>query len=1109
MLVSASAGTGKTTVMIARIARLIADGADVSQLVVVTFTNLAAAEMKTRLADKLRSMGNDPRMVQQLEKLDTASISTIHSFCSDLLRNYFYVVDIDPSFSVLDTVTVNALRTAAMDDVFKEYFQSDDDIFRRVYKIFATGRKEENFKKILKKLYDFSRSIDDFDGWYAQKRQNFLTFDEANPVLQRIFEDIFGNATFFGNAFADLQKQFDALAMEDFAKACAENARLLLDGWENLQQALWNISKIKLLSLPKRNAKKTFGMADKEFEEKLRSDFEYLKKQVDNISSKYRTLCAGKDLQTLCGETAEAVAYTDKLVEILQRFEQKFFNAKKQRGGVDFNDLEHLALKILRNDEALQSVRERYSMVFVDEYQDTNLVQEAIISQLAENARFFMVGDIKQSIYGFRGCEPSIFMNKYRRYKQSNTGQVEEMKDNFRSNNDILDFVNDVFSVIMTESFGKVDYSGNARFNGHQTAQLKTLPVQIDFVVKPPKMQQRVQGLYDITETRPKDYSQSQGELIANKIKRFVGMAYKTQDGAKYISYDDIVILVRGMKDKAMDIYDALVRNNIPVVASLKTTGYANKEVRDIVNLLRAVDNPFNDVYFVAACLAPFGGFSENQLAQIKIASRDLRIPFYTRMQMYLASGKNDEICNLADRFLQLLQQMRFVSYSATVDEVVLTLLEKTSYQLYVQGFPNGAMRLRKLYAFVDQLKESACSQSVDKFLSYLDATEEEGREEGMSNANAVRLMTMHASKGLEFPVVFLAGLESRFVFDANNLECNTDLGLSMKYYNFDTMKVFPTLGATACGMFNATRQREEEMRLLYVAMTRAKFVLNIVATLSQKDLDGMPKQAQNAGSHLEWLLTALKTKYGTQFLNCGFVNVAQEQQLQSQEEAQRQLLCEQYTDEQSVLQKLNYVYPFKDQTAMPLKIVSSALDRDYIDMSEGNEFVLEENNDRNFVGTAYHKVYQYVDYNADKEEIAQTVDSLVKEGKIDQQYARQLDVDLIYATLNNPDLRKLLSQGKVYHEMSFMLSAPYDTVAKDARFSDEVMLQGVIDLLVLSENHATVVDFKYTTHSNLVKKSYSAQLASYRLAVQKICKIAHVDCFVLSIADNKLISMD
>ena len=227
-------------------------------------------------------------------------------------------------------------------------------------------------------------------------------------------------------------------------------------------------------------------------------------------------------------------------------------------------------------------------------------------------------------------------------------------------------------------------------------------------------------------------------------------------------------------------------------------------------------------------------------------------------------------------------------------------------------------MRLRKLYAFVDQLKESACSQSVDKFLSYLDATEEEGREEGMSNANAVRLMTMHASKGLEFPVVFLAGLESRFVFDANNLECNTDLGLSMKYYNFDTMKVFPTLGATACGMFNATRQREEEMRLLYVAMTRAKFVLNIVATLSQKDLDGMPKQAQNAGSHLDWLLTALKTKYGTQFLNCGFVNVAQEQQLQSQEEAQRQLLCEQYTDEQSVLQKLNYVYPFKDQTAMP-----------------------------------------------------------------------------------------------------------------------------------------------------------------------------------------------
>ncbi len=1177
MLVSASAGTGKTTVMIERIAQLIAEGADISELVVVTFTNLAAAQMKNRLAAKLAEKHSSQsfsqlsdqrvgrRMLEQLEKLDTASICTMHSFCGELLRNWFYVVDIDPSFVILDSVTAATLRNNALEETFHEYFKEKDEVFKKVYKIFATRRKEENFKTTLLSLYDFSRCLENFGEWYQQNRQKFVEYSDDNPIVTTILADIKEKLATFEKEMLQFAQESQELGSQIFATNCILNANAAhsvdcstLSGAFN---GLYTLN-LETLGIDKK--------ISKENSQSLRDAFNKSLKKVREFAVTYAKLGRGRTMEQIWEDTKQSVVLTDKLVEILERFNQKFFQAKKQRGGVDFADMEHLALQVLSDPEAAAAIHARYKLVFVDEYQDTNPVQEAIISRLSADAKLFMVGDIKQSIYGFRGCDPTIFLKKYQQFKRESLqatadgqacaayenadnqtsatytnglenqnpsghaaqsegnllggnnstirsevkkcdecqNRVEELNQNFRSNREILQFVNDVFCTVMTEDFGKVDYAATSQLEGGFAPTLNTPSVQIDLVQKQTAEKQEATEIYDITAPSSQPDAVAQGDVIAQKISEFVGTDYVDKKGETHrIGYGDIAVLLRSFKEKAVDIYNALVEHNIPVSANFKTESFANKEVRDVINLLRAVDNPYNDIYTVGACLTQMGGFSENMLAQIKIATDSERVPFYSRMQTYAQVGDDEQIKAKICAFFELLDGLRMYSHSATVDEVVLKILEKTHFHLYVQGFPNGTLRLRKLYSFIDSLKGASFAQSVSKFLYFLDQSDMES-EESVSSANAVRLMTMHASKGLEFPVVILADVDHSFNFESPSVQRNADLGLAMKFYDFDQMRVYETLGTCACGMFNRKTQQEEEMRLLYVAMTRAEFVLDIVGTIDEGE---KIKQPNRATSHLDWILAALNHKYGdfkhaetsekiTIYCQKPEVSVSKEN-----------LICPQYDDEKTVLDKINYLYPFADQTKMPNKIVSSALDREFIDTdSDRADFVLFQNDDRNALGTAYHKVYQYVNYDATREGISATINGLVNEGKIDKDLANKLDVDLIFQTLNNPALRTLMQQGKTYHEMPFMLIAPYNQIAKDQRFCDEVMLQGVIDLLILGENNAIVVDFKFSAHSaELLRKDYRYQLDSYRLAVQKICGVQNVDCYILSIEDNTLIKMD
>ncbi len=687
MLVSASAGTGKTTVMIERIAQLLEKDADISEIVVVTFTNLAAAEMKNRLAVKLSAKRGDKRMIDQLERIDSANICTLHSFCGELLRNYFYVADIDPSYTILDSNLIANLRQSAMDEVFLQYYAEKDEVFKQVYKIFAANRQQSNFYDVLFQLYEFSRCIADFNGWYKEKRQNLLNLQEDGVIISTLFDDLKKTVNYYRESFAKLY--CDATEQQlAFANIIKENAdkfsTIRLDSFEH---ALFDTYKTDITPLPRKNNAKKSEL-EKETENAVRDNFARLADRYKQYYKKTANLCRGLDMQTLCNQTLQTVAQLDKLVEIIDRFDKIYFQSKKERGGVDFNDLEHLTLKILDDAEAYQAIKANCKYIFVDEYQDTNPIQEAIVARLASINGLFMVGDVKQSIYGFRGCEPNIFADKEKRFENDGQGEVVRLNDNFRSNVDILDFVNVVFSAVMTDDFGKVNYKQDACLNGvNKPALTQTPSVRVDFVTPATvdKDDDEDIGIYDITAETDAVTVDREAALVVKRIKQYVGMRYTDSKGnEQIIGYGDVVILLRTFKDKAVSIYNALISANIPVVANFNMDGYASKEIRDLINLMRVLDNPYNDIYLVGVCLSCFGGFDESELGLIRLNDSE-RMSFYDRLKQYAQDGSDVGIVEKSVKLLKLLEKLRFYSHGASVSETVLQIVKRYS-PLFLMG---------------------------------------------------------------------------------------------------------------------------------------------------------------------------------------------------------------------------------------------------------------------------------------------------------------------------------------------------------------------------------------------------------------------------------------
>ncbi len=1097
LLVSASAGTGKTTVMVERIYQLIVGGeVDISNILVVTFTKLAAAEMKQRLMTKLLANSTNPIIADQLERIEQCSICTVHSFCSDIIRNYFYVVGVDPAYSIVDSITASKLQKQALDDTIQHAEQ--DEAFTTLYDMLAQRRKDKLLRQVITKQYEFSVTLVDYQQWYGSIRQQYLTLgDSDNHLVQLLVEDINNSTAELAMQWAHYGDLFDSMGMEPFAQACYARRVELTSNRTDIEQLIRWLALLELPPIPTMNESCFPAGIDYK---SIAGEVNDFKKKTNKVLDDYAGIFGKHSWQQLADITASNVVYTDKIVQLVGEFGDRYTQLKHNRGVVDFGDLEHLALQVLGDTEALQSIRNRYHMVFVDEYQDTNSVQDSIFSAVATNGKLFAVGDIKQSIYAFRGSDPTIFLGKYHVFGTMADSEVVELNKNFRSDDRILQFANLVFGHIMTERFGKVDYKGSAMLEGAMTCSSHVPAVCIDIVPTDNSSKQEADPLYDITQPTSLEDG-GEGAVISQRIRSVVGSVLTKPDGTTHkIGYGDIAILCRAFNKRVQAVYDRLVQDNIPVQSSLSADLNKGKEIRDIVSLLRVLDNATDDISLVGVCKSSIGGIDEQMLADIKVATSDTKCHFVDRLQLYI-DRFDDDISSLCVRLLSLIDRLRLVSHSDTVHRVILELMDSTDYHLHVMALPNGHLRTRQLYRFVDELVGKSYNQSVDKYLQFLDSQEENKTADTVVATNAVRMMTMHSSKGLEFPVVIIVDSAKQFKFDYDKLKCDPDVGLALDHYDFDSMTSNTTVGGYCTNLKQIISAKEQEMRILYVALTRAKYHLFVVASDS-KLLETSATAVMSANSYAKWIMSAVNAVDGVDCAQLGIEVTVWDNDMISPVTAGGDLLCAQSTDD-SLPDSMNYVYPYS--TDVPSKVVSSMLDRAQLDSSEADTVVALATYDQTplLIGTAYHAVYEHIARHATVADIDSCISQLVAGGVVSADIASHVDSKLVYDTINNPQLAQLM-QGRVYREIPFMLNTDMSDITS-SESGETVILQGIIDMLVVNGDSAVVIDYKYVNSTYKLAEKYRKQLHSYKLAVERITGISKVSCYILSIRDNKI----
>ncbi|MEH6955203.1 helicase-exonuclease AddAB subunit AddA [Neobacillus drentensis] len=900
ILVAAAAGSGKTAVLVERIIQKILSKEapiDVDELLVVTFTNASAAEMRHRVGEALeKAIDEDPwsrHLRKQLSLLNKASISTLHSFCMEVIRKYYYLIDVDPGFRIADDTEAQLIRDEVMDELFEEeYGKKENESFFNLVDSFTSDRSDAALMDIVRSIYDFARSNPLPD----QYLQSIISMYEVSSIHN------IANLTFMEALLFDIELQLGAAKelikrgmevtklpggpaprAENFLDDLTMIDTLLLskdDSWETLYQAMqnWSFSRAKQVK---------GDHYDKELTEKAQKLRDKAKKKLQDLKEELFS----RRPESFLRDMAEMRPLIETLVHLVKEFSQRFEKVKREKGIVDYADLEHYCLGILTKEistegeflpsEAALAYQRHFKEVYCDEYQDTNMVQETILKLVTKkdehNGNMFMVGDVKQSIYRFRLAEPNLFLGKYNRFKVDgdSTGLRIDLARNFRSRKEVLDATNYLFKQIMGIKVGEIEYDEAAELRaGAPYPEDEPYPVELLLINQNVKDNGSDDTAEAETEVQvPEEFdaagleqSQLEARVIALKIKELVASGtpvYNTKTKSnRPLMYRDTVILLRSMT-WAPQIIEEFKQQGIPIYANL-STGYFNAtEVAIMISLLRVIDNPFQDIPLAAVLRSPIVGLNEEELSKIRIHQK--RGSFWEAVSAFCRSKEAQNTAVFYEkirRFYDLLTEWRSMARQGSLAELIWQLYRDTQFYDFVGGLPGGKQRQANLRALYDRARqyEQTSFRGLFRFLRFNERMIERGDDLGAARAlgeqeDVVRIMTIHSSKGLEFPVVFMAGMARTFnMADVRKpYMLDKEYGFASKYVNAEKRISYPSLPQIAFKRKKKMEMLAEEMRVLYVGMTRAKEKLYLTATLkdSLKKFD----QWNDVVSNTEWLL--------------------------------------------------------------------------------------------------------------------------------------------------------------------------------------------------------------------------------------------------------------
>ncbi|MBE5901990.1 MAG: helicase-exonuclease AddAB subunit AddA [Lachnospiraceae bacterium] len=1157
LLVSAAAGSGKTTVLVERICRMILDEKDpmdVDELLVVTFTEAAASEMKNRLLNALMKRSEEePRNIhlkRQLSLIHQAMITTIDGFCMQFLKEHFYLTELEPGFRVVDNNEQKLIMEDVMEHVLQRFYEEKDPKFLAFVDNYASGRSDEKLVELIKKFYESAISTPWPKLWITRCKQAYEKKDAKQfyslPILQEIVQD---TQLKVKDAMALLSKASDSIAQS----AALEKFYLyLLDEKERLA-ACMNAESVQdfypILTGYKMGRMPTIrnlDEADGEAKDYAKSMRDGAAKILKELAGDYYFRSPEEMMEDYYGMKDMAGV----LCDLTLCFYEEFTKEKRKRDVVDFSDMEHLTLEILYEEPGKvssvgKSYGRRFKEIMMDEYQDSNALQEAIVSAIQYGRgkkNRFMVGDVKQSIYRFRQAEPELFVEKYDTYRYGDGEEVKiDLDQNFRSRSQVLTFSNQIFEALMQRNLGDIAYDEHAslKYGANYNRDLDEL--YIPEVV-----------LFDrgMEEEDNQDKEKAEAILIGEKIREFMEKGQVTEKDGSFRKpcYKDIVILLRSKK-MAPIIAEELKKMSIPAVAMEKTGYFETPEVNCVLSFLQLVDNVRQDIPLFCVLNSPIVGLKDSELADIKAAGSGKH--FYEDVLSYTRKPEIEE--KLQD-FFRLLEEFRRLAVYRPIHELILLFYEKTGYEKYVGLLPGGNVKQMNLNILVERARayESSSYHGLFHFLRYIHKLKEYNLEltEGSPDAgkDAVFLMTIHKSKGLEFPMVIVAGLGRGF----NKSDAKADLligvkeGILLRYIDGKKRIKRDTVFFKAMKNKIVKDNLAEEIRVLYVALTRAKEKL--VITGSVKDYEAMKAGAEfllegdrvsysaklKAKNFLDFILPAL---FGRKIYTQAMVdisvhgavleNVESALQLMEKEEAAELFLHPMETKEgQQELRKMFASTYFREaELSLPIKMSVSEIKHHFMDaLYEAEEvpeflvepateeeskhhvpaFLAEEGSGETSVnpgalrGTAVHRALECIAFEDHRleepteETIRAELMGIEEAGLMSKEAVELVNVRKLLTFFKSPlgqQMRKAAKEKSLTKEQPFVMAITPKEAGLTVETEDKILVQGIIDAFYEKEGKLVLVDYKTdrVESGKELSDRYRKQMELYKDAIERI----------------------
>ena len=899
LLVSAAAGSGKTAVMVERIIELVSDEkhpVDIDRLLVVTFTNAAASEMKERIMNALeKKVQDDPdnqHLLRQIARIQKAQITTIHSFCLNLIREHFMEVDLDPGFRIGEEGEIGLLHQDALAEVMEEAYEGEKEDFVDFLESFSTGKNDKKIEELILQAYTFARSGARPEQWLEDAADAFA----GDPDLlfeQEWVKQLEKEISYDVREILDCYEQIYEMAQDP---GITENHRKAVEEeYERIQyfsDAGTMIEYMEAASHWKKTAIR--GRAGKQHDKEKIAQMMDLRKTAQEMIDRLLERKLPRDKQSVIRESKQCQKPMRAFVHLTLRFMELVHEKKKEKNLVDFSDLEQYALKILTDayDEkgrplpsktAMEKKRE-YAEIYVDEYQDTNDIQEEIIRLISGDSigkhNLFTVGDVKQSIYGFRQAKPELFINRYDHYKEeSEEHKLIELQNNFRSRKEVLNTANYVFYHIMTKQLGNIEYDDHAALFPTMEFPTEKMDAAAEFHLL--NLDDGASTLTDI---------EAEAVLIGQRIREMVSgdcpqlVTYMKEDGTKGLrkaEYRDIVILLRTVSGWGEAIQEQLDHMGIPAFCESRKGSFSTIEVQTVMSILKVLDNEQQDIPFAAFLRAPFIGLTGEDMVwmtSLKILEPGQKSTMAEHMRYYLEYGDQKEILWKLKKAEAFLEEFRIKKQYLSIPDLIWAILEWTGYYHLIGAMPSGERRQANVRMLIQKAKqfETGSYKGLFYFVRYMEQLKEYDIDYGEANVqgeheNLVRIMSIHKSKGLEYPIVVLAGTAKSF----NMMDSHNAILMHGKYHfgpdavSLETREKHPTLQKKMIALKIQEEIRSEEMRILYVAMTRAKDKLIMTGTVkklaSRLEKNHRKRKSRqcsyfdikSAGSYMDWLLMA------------------------------------------------------------------------------------------------------------------------------------------------------------------------------------------------------------------------------------------------------------